>query len=208
VWFDLLQELKMIGTNFPEPFLALGGDTEYEKKNIETVRRVMEEFWVKGNTAIASELFTADGVRHDPSVPDTVGPQAYSGMVQKYHKSFEFEAFDLQLVLTAGNWMAWRTETRGTHTGPFQGIPATGAKITVLSHTFVRFNEDSMADEAWVLTDYYGMLLDLMGAMTFWQKLWHLPSMLLNDSFGRDRTTEVGGKSKFGWLGGLFGIRR
>jgi hypothetical protein len=176
--------------NFPKPFLLVGTEiTEGERKNVRVIERVMQEFWFKGETQKAPEFFAKDGWRYDPFIPSIHGPQAYGDLVQQYHKAFKFEKFDLQLVITGrtaadagaaageGEWIAWRTLVTGTHVGPFEGIPGTGAKFRVLTHSFIRFNEEHKAFEGWIVTDYLSMFIDIFFGLSWLKRILYAPRL-------------------------------
>jgi predicted ester cyclase len=60
------------------------------------------------------------------------------------------------------NKIAGRVTWRGTHTGPFLAIPATGKPVTVAAMHILRF-EEGLAVEWWGVPDVYGALTE-MGA--------------------------------------------
>jgi predicted ester cyclase len=66
-------------------------------------------------------------------------------------------------TVAEGNRVAGRVTWRGTHTGPFLGIPATGKAVTVAAMHILRF-EEGLAVEWWGVPDVYGALTE-MGAV-------------------------------------------
>ena len=162
--------------NFPSPYL-IGGEpaTEYEKANLRILERVLDEFWFKGEVDKAAEYFAQDFWRYDPLVPDSNGPDGYATMVKKYHKAFEFQENDLQIVVCDHDWSAWRAVTKCKHIGEFEGIPGTGAQVSVVTHTFVRFNEEHKGLEGWALTDYLSLIIRMFFALNWFKRIWYLP---------------------------------
>jgi predicted ester cyclase len=162
--------------NFPAPYLT-GGEppSEYEKANIRVIERVLDEFWFKGEVAKGPEFFAPGCWRYDPLMPDVKGPEAYGEMVTKYHKAFQFQENDLQIVMADQDWIAWRAVTKCKHVGEFEGIPGTGAQCAVVSHTFVRFDEQHKAHEGWALTDYLSLVIQMFFALNWFQRLLYLP---------------------------------
>jgi steroid delta-isomerase-like uncharacterized protein len=55
-------------------------------------------------------------------------------------------------VVAADDRVAIRVTFRGTHTGEFQGIPATGRTIRYVSHEFYRVRDGLIAEE-WICSD-------------------------------------------------------
>ena len=53
--------------------------------------------------------------------------------------------------------MAVRLQFRGTHSGEFLGIPATGRSITYVSHEFYRIAGGLIAEE-WICSDMATLL--------------------------------------------------
>ena len=100
---------------------------------------------------------------------------ALEKLVKEYHRAFKFKEFDLQLVMADGDFVSWRTVTAGTQVGEFYGVPATATNINVITHAFVRFDENHRAKEAWVLTDYLSMITDLFFGMSWWQRIIYFP---------------------------------
>jgi predicted ester cyclase len=65
-------------------------------------------------------------------------------------------------TVAEGNKVAGRVTWRGTHAGPFLGVPATGKPVTVAAMHILRF-EEGLAVEWWGVPDVYGALTE-MGA--------------------------------------------
>jgi steroid delta-isomerase-like uncharacterized protein len=55
-------------------------------------------------------------------------------------------------VVAANDRVAVRVSFRGTHSGEFQGIPATGRRIHYVSHEFYRVEHGLIAEE-WICSD-------------------------------------------------------
>jgi predicted ester cyclase len=75
-------------------------------------------------------------------------------------------AFDgIRFVITHsvadGSLLAGRGHITGVHTGPFGGIPATGAAIDVETVDVVRLGEDGRVTERWGGLDRFALLTQL-----------------------------------------------
>jgi predicted ester cyclase len=55
-------------------------------------------------------------------------------------------------IIAAGDKVAVRLRFRGTHSGEFLGIPATGRAIEYISHEFYRVADGLIAEE-WICSD-------------------------------------------------------
>lgn len=72
---------------------------------------------------------------HNPMTPAPIGADEHIGMMQMMHNSFSGEHI-INLMLEEGNHVAVSGTWKGTHSGEFQGIPATG---NVVNFTFSDF---------------------------------------------------------------------
>jgi predicted ester cyclase len=107
----------------------------------------------------------------------TAAKQYYAGL----HESFSELSFTVHEnigVLVEGDLIALRTIVTGTHTGTYQGVPATGKPIqTSVSH-FFRFRDDRLI-EHWQVMDTYRILVRigaLPGVGAAFQRLLSVPS--------------------------------
>ena len=60
-------------------------------------------------------------------------------------------------VVAAGDKVAVRVRFRGTHSGEFLGIPATGRTVEYVSHEFYRVAGGLIAEE-WICSDMASLL--------------------------------------------------
>jgi steroid delta-isomerase-like uncharacterized protein len=63
-------------------------------------------------------------------------------------------------IVAAGDKVAVRVRFRGTHSGEFLGIPATGRTIDYVSHEFYRIADGLIAEE-WICSDMATLLRQL-----------------------------------------------
>lgn len=63
-------------------------------------------------------------------------------------------------IVAAGDKVAVRLRFRGTHSGEFLGIPATGRTIEYVSHEFYRIADGLIAEE-WICSDTATLLRQL-----------------------------------------------
>ncbi len=93
-------------------------------------------------------------------------PEARRGL-QVWRQGFEMMKHgfpDLQAhiedIIAAGDKVAVRLRFRGTHSGEFLGIPATGRAIEYISHEFYRVADGLIAEE-WICSDMASLLRQL-----------------------------------------------
>jgi steroid delta-isomerase-like uncharacterized protein len=73
-----------------------------------------------------------------------------------------FPDFHAQIedIFGAGDRVAVRLTMTGTHEGEYLGIPATGRRVTYVSHEIYRVEDDLIAEE-WICSDTAGLLRQL-----------------------------------------------
>jgi steroid delta-isomerase-like uncharacterized protein len=107
------------------------------------VERFVDEFWSRGNLAAADELMTGDVVIHEPAVGSREGLKAFATAMRTafpdWHSTVEEMLVDWDRV--AERWTG-----RGTHQGPFQGIPPTGKRVAVPGVVFYRIADGKIAE--------------------------------------------------------------
>ena len=111
------------------------------------MRGFFEEVYNQGNIAFADELASTHFVSHDAGNPshDLDGVKQIVHAIRGAFPDVRFTADD---VLAENDRVVARFTMRGTHTGDFMGIPATGKPIIVTGIDIVRF-EDGKAVEHW-----------------------------------------------------------
>lgn len=87
--------------------------------------------------------------------------------IQATHEAFPDFSTDILHIVEAGATAAIHWQSQGTHQGSFMDVPATGRSITVTGASFLRFENDRIAEE-WVVWDPRE-LLSALG-------IWHLGS--------------------------------
>ena len=105
------------------------------------------------------ELFSADLVGHFAGMPP---------IDSRTHLQLGLAAFEgfadlerlVEDLLADGDRVVARWTTRGTHTGEFMGIPATGRFVTTSGITIFRL-EDGLIVEEWSESDTFGLLQQL-----------------------------------------------
>ena len=128
--------------------------------NIELVRAGLEAFNA-GNAGECMALASPDLIMNLAELP---GPRRGQ---QEWRQGFDMmkHAFpDLRAhiedIVAAGDKVAVRLRFRGTHSGEFLGIPATGRAIEYVSHEFYRVADGLIAEE-WICSDTATLLRQL-----------------------------------------------
>ena len=120
--------------------------------NAELVRAGFQAF-NRGNadeclTRIAPDLITNLAELPEPQRGREVWRQGFEMMK---HAFPDLQAY-IEDIVAAQDKVAVRVRFRGTHSGEFLGIPATGRAIEYVSHEFYRIADGLIAEE-WICSD-------------------------------------------------------
>jgi steroid delta-isomerase-like uncharacterized protein len=131
------------------------------ERNRQIAYRFYEELWNKGNYDAAPELLHPDHFDHTMPLKDL--PQGRDGVIdlmKTFRAAFPDLVMSVDTVIAQGDLVAEVLTLRGTHTGTFLGIPATGRSIEIKSVNLCRI-EDGLVRERWGASDDLGMLQQL-----------------------------------------------
>ena len=164
--FTLKAPLALIGILLPALFLAACGDSALSdaeatnNANKEVVSRFIEEFKKKANHGIVDELMSPDFVHHltDPRLP--AGRDGIKALGQVIVGGFPDVHASVKELLADGDKVIERTQTSATHTGEFNGIPATGRQVGWTEIHIYRL-ENGKIVELWSEIDLLGLLVQL-----------------------------------------------
>jgi steroid delta-isomerase-like uncharacterized protein len=133
-------------------------------QNKATVRRILTEFWQKGDASVLDELLAADCVNHEQSVSEQRGREACKQWAEGVRQANRqaFPDFDIALddLVAEGNQVVKRWTFRGTHRGEFNGIPATGKQVTMRGITLYRLEGGKVREMYWNY-DVVGLLVQI-----------------------------------------------
>jgi steroid delta-isomerase-like uncharacterized protein len=133
-------------------------------QNKEIVRRIFNEYWLAGKTSVFDQLLASDVTNHDLSREPTSGRSAYAEWANGFRQVTATGFPDMQIALDAllaeGDLVAKRWTFRGTHTGEYMGLPATGKRVVMPGITIYRV-EGGQVRETWWNYDALGMMQQL-----------------------------------------------
>jgi hypothetical protein len=90
--------------------------------------------------------FTTNVVMH-ASPTDVIGIDSARAYYSNYLTGFSDITFSIKDVFGMGNKLVKHWNFKGTHTGAFFGIPATGKKVNIDGVTLVRMESGKIAEE-------------------------------------------------------------
>ena len=117
-----------------------------------------------GTRRACVEFVASDYVDHPPAkffnVPFT-GPESLQGAVRVFKEGFPDLVETVEEMIAEDNKVVIRSLWKGTHTGEFVGIPATGKPVVLTGINFYRVGEDGMLVERHGSFDVLGMMQQL-----------------------------------------------
>ena len=123
------------------------------------MRRFVEEVVNRGNTQLLAELVAPDHVRHAPD-GDLYGPEGVRILLAEWRAGFPDLELAIRDLIAEDDKVVSRFVLRGTHRGPFLGVPATGRRIDVAGMGVDRVSGGRLA-ESWVSLDGLELLRHL-----------------------------------------------
>lgn len=119
------------------------------------VRRLYDEVLNANLADVADEIATDDFVIRGAPNPAT-GPEALRATGQMLHAGFADLHFTIEDMVAEDDRVAVRWTMKGTHTGDYFGMPATGRSTEIRAIVIFRLVGDRLA-ELWPLIDIYGL---------------------------------------------------
>ena len=111
------------------------------------------------NLALVDELYAPDIVDHNASMT-IQGLEALKEFFSMYLTGSPDLYFTIEDQVAEGDKVVTRYTARGTHLGPFMGIPPTGKHITVTGIGIIRVADGKIVEE-WANGDNLGLLQQL-----------------------------------------------
>ena len=144
-----------IDATFPGGSPVSEGET-----NEELVRRFFEEVWNQKNEAAVDEFLAPDCVAYGLPDPDAVlhGPEEFKAVFRMFIGAFPDVQITIHDVIAAGDRVAVRWTSQGTHLGPHLGFPPSNKPITLEGAT-IGILRGGMLTRAWNMMDM-GHLFD------------------------------------------------
>lgn len=116
------------------------------------VHRFYDEVAGAGRVELLPELIADGFVLHGtPGGGDLSGTEPLARNVRALRAAFDGLTFDIGDIVAEGDRVAARWTMRGTHTGDFHGIAATGRPVEQTGMVFYRVAGDRLAEQ-WILT--------------------------------------------------------
>lgn len=125
--------------------------------NKERYRRYIETVWHERNPEGAREYIADDIIDHAAPPGQGAGLAGLIETFRMFLDAFPDAHIDIEDLLADGDKIVARIVLRGTHQGPFFGIPATGRPVVVPGIHLMRYADGKMV-EHWSNSDDLGMM--------------------------------------------------
>ena len=135
----------------------LRAQAEVEEQNVELVRKAFEAFG-KGDMEAYGELVAPDYVYYGPS--STYSLEELKESARVWWASFPDMSFSMEEIFAVEDKVVFMLMQRGTHTGDFMGIPATGNKFEISGILITRIADGKIVEE-WDESDWLGFYQQL-----------------------------------------------
>ena len=124
----------------------------------ELVERYVDAY-VSGDTSWLSDIIDAE--HQDRSYPAFgVGPEGVRRAIETLHAGFTELTASIEHCLSQGDWVAFRMEIAGTHSGEFNEKPGTGQRVDFAAADFARVRGGKFV-ELWSVQDTAALLLGI-----------------------------------------------
>ncbi|HEU0132578.1 MAG TPA: ester cyclase [Mycobacteriales bacterium] len=105
--------------------------------NKDTIRRMFDEVINLGKIDMVDDLFHPDFRTVTPQ--GTFDREGFKGYVTAWRNGFADIHCEVGDLIEEGDRIAWSVRATGTHTGDFNGIPATGRSVDFASLNIAEF---------------------------------------------------------------------
>ena len=129
------------------------------EQNKAQIRRVIEEAYSRGDLSVVDEVAAKDLVIHVPS-QEIHGREGAKQYVTMLRAAFPDLQFTIEDQIAEGDMVVTRWTARGTQTGQFQSIPATGKQIRLMGTDIDRMIDGKVV-ECWAHVDELGLMQQL-----------------------------------------------
>ena len=126
--------------------------------NVERIQQAMKA-WGRQDMETYRTLYHQDAVLHGLA-PQPINVESAVASYRAFFAGFPDLRFETLDTVADGEKVAVHFQITGTHTGEFQGIPATGRRMNVQGITILRFR-DGKVSERWNQLDQMGLFQQL-----------------------------------------------
>ena len=130
------------------------------ERNKSVLRRFYEEFWNRGDVEVIDEIISDDYIDHQPLPDSPSGKAGFADLIRMWKRGFPDGGETVDALIAEGDLVVGRFTFRGTHTGEFMGIAATGRLVTMTGIDVVRIVDGKIV-EFWYAEQLHDLLRQL-----------------------------------------------
>ena len=134
-----------------------------EEQNKEVARRAyraISEGARSGDMSGLDEVIAPDIRDHNPEPGQGQGREGARAMFMELARAFPDLSVSIEELIAEGDKVVGRVRFQGTHSGDFQGMPATGKRVEMQVIDILRI-ENGKIVERWGLGDQLGLMQQL-----------------------------------------------
>jgi predicted ester cyclase len=105
------------------------------------MNRYFHDLFGRGHIELIEELLHPEYVNHSPSPGLPPGREGVAVVVKALRGAFPDLRYTIEDMVIGDDTVATRTTLRGTHSGDFLGLAATGCSVAVAQMTIEKFKE-------------------------------------------------------------------
>lgn len=142
------------------------------EKNMQVVRRLLEEVWTQGNLSLLPELVAENAESHPmPNFGALYGPEEYKNFIAVYKGTFHDMTFSIEDQFGSGDKVATRWTSRVTDAAG-DAVPdtQTGEQLTIDGTTITHHDSSGKITGEWATWDT-GSLLQSAAAPQIFEQL-------------------------------------
>lgn len=117
----------------------------------ELIRWLQDAAWSRGETATLGDRLGSMTFHYGGSARSLDGNDLRQ-LIDRWREGFPDLSFEIEDLLEQGDRIAARLRLRGTHRGPWRGMPPTGRAMDIDVMMFFRFDGDALV-EIWEVDD-------------------------------------------------------
>ena len=141
-------------------FGVAGAHAQTIEQNKAVILRAEAGVWNKGDLAAADATYAPDFVCHFVDGIEWRGQGGIKAAVASHRRSFPDWHERVDDMIAEGDRVAIRIHSTGTQLGAFNGIPATGKRVSIEEIHIFRLEHGKIAEQ-WGMPDVHGLLEQL-----------------------------------------------
>jgi len=123
--------------------------------------RLVTDLFGKGDLSIVDNEVSPDLVDHNGFPGLAPGREGFGQATLAVRQGFPDLSTAPRRIIVEGDRAFYHWEGTATHDGPFAGVPPTGTKVRLSGMEIIRFGDDDLIVEHWIITNAMEMMQQL-----------------------------------------------